>query len=76
MRFVRDDPPFRRTLICWMLMGFANLMMPAAGRVFGQPCLSPGGLAVTVSTIALLTGVIRILPGLCSVRCGDICLIT
>src|SRR5688572_10215363 len=27
MRFVRDDQIFRRTLICWMLMGFANLMM-------------------------------------------------
>ena len=27
MRFVRDDALFRRTLICWMLMGFANLMM-------------------------------------------------
>jgi MFS family permease len=27
MRFVRDDHIFRRTLICWMLMGFANLMM-------------------------------------------------
>ncbi len=27
MRFVRTDALFRRTLICWMLMGFANLMM-------------------------------------------------
>jgi MFS family permease len=27
LRFVRDDLLFRRTLICWMLMGFANLMM-------------------------------------------------
>jgi MFS family permease len=27
MRFARDDVLFRRTLICWMLMGFANLMM-------------------------------------------------
>jgi MFS family permease len=27
MRYVRSDPIFRRTLICWMLMGFANLMM-------------------------------------------------
>lgn len=27
LRYVRDDPLFRRTLIAWMLMGFANLMM-------------------------------------------------
>ena len=27
MRYVREDALFRRTLICWMLMGFANLMM-------------------------------------------------
>ena len=27
LRFVREDALFRRTLICWMLMGFANLMM-------------------------------------------------
>ncbi|MCC7373088.1 MAG: MFS transporter [Verrucomicrobiales bacterium] len=27
LRFVREDPVFRRTLIAWMLMGFANLMM-------------------------------------------------
>ena len=27
LRFVRDDVVFRRTLVAWMLMGFANLMM-------------------------------------------------
>lgn len=27
LRFVRSDVVFRRTLIAWMLMGFANLMM-------------------------------------------------
>lgn len=27
LRHVADDPLFRRTLISWMLMGFANLMM-------------------------------------------------
>lgn len=27
LRFVREDPVFRRTLVAWMLMGFANLMM-------------------------------------------------
>ncbi len=56
MRFVRDDAIFRRTLICWMLMGFANLMMAPlrveylANRQYG--------LNLTVGTIALLTGVV------------------
>lgn len=27
LRYVREDPVFRQTLIAWMLMGFANLMM-------------------------------------------------
>src|SRR5256885_4967112 len=27
MRFVRDDVLFRRTLTCWMCLGFGNLMM-------------------------------------------------
>jgi len=59
MRFVRDDPLFRRTLICWMLMGFANLMMlPLRVEYLANPAYHPAGLAVTVSTIALLTGVI------------------
>jgi len=55
MRFVRDDALFRRTLICWMLMGFANLMMLPL-RV--EYLANPKYLAATVGTIALLTGVI------------------
>ena len=56
MRFVRDDDLFRRTLICWMLMGFANLMMlPLRVEYLANPKYN---LAVTVGTIALLTGVI------------------
>jgi MFS family permease len=56
MRFVRDDALFRRTLICWMLMGFANLMMlPLRVEYLANPKYN---LAVTVATIALLTGVI------------------
>jgi MFS family permease len=59
MRFVRDDPLFRRTLICWMLMGFANLMMlPLRVEYLANPAYHASGALVTVSTIALLTGVI------------------
>jgi MFS family permease len=61
LRFVRDDPMFRLTLICWMFMGFANLMMlplrveflanPKYGvTLYGQP--------LEAGTIALLTAVI------------------
>src|SRR5436190_7950591 len=56
MRFVRDDTLFRRTLICWMLMGFGNLMMlPLRVEYLANPKYH---MAVTVGTIALLTGVI------------------
>jgi MFS family permease len=56
MRFVRDDALFRRTLVCWMLMGFANLMMlPLRVEYLANPKYN---LAATVGTIALLTGVI------------------
>jgi hypothetical protein len=56
MRFVRDDKIFRRTLICWMLMGFANLMMlPLRVEYLASPRY---GLNLDVDMIALLTGVI------------------
>ena len=56
MRFVREDALFRRTLICWMLMGFANLMMlPLRVEYLANPKYNQ---AVTVGMIALLTGVI------------------
>jgi MFS family permease len=56
MRFVRDDGIFRRTLICWMLMGFANLMMlPLRVEYLANDRYK---LGLTVGTIALLTGVI------------------
>lgn len=56
MRFVRDDEIFRRTLICWMLMGFANLMMlPLRVEYLASPRY---GLNLSVGMIALLTGVI------------------
>lgn len=56
MRFVREDVLFRRTLICWMLMGFGNLMMlPLRVEYLANPKY---GQAVSVGMIALLTGVI------------------
>ena len=56
MRFLRDDALFRRTLICWMLMGFANLMMlPLRVEYLANPKYNQ---AVAVGTIALVTGVI------------------
>jgi MFS family permease len=59
MRFVREDPLFRRTLICWMLMGFANLMMlPLRVEYLANPKYHSATGAVSVGMIALLTGVI------------------
>lgn len=56
MRFVRDDHIFRRTLICWMLMGFANLMMlPLRVEYLANDKYK---LGLTVGTIAFLTGVV------------------
>jgi MFS family permease len=56
LRFARDDRIFRHTLICWMLMGFANLMMlPLRIEYLASP---RHGLELPVHEIALLTGVI------------------
>jgi MFS family permease len=56
LRFIKEDAIFRRTLICWMLMGFANLMMiPLRVEYLGNPKYNQH---LTVATIALLTGVI------------------
>ena len=56
LRFVRDDDLFRRTLICWMLMGFANLMMvPLRIEYLANPKYD---LKLTVGMVAVLTGVI------------------
>jgi MFS family permease len=61
LRFVRDDALFRRTLIMWMLMGFANLMiLPLrveylANSKYG---VTWNGAALTTAQIALLVGVI------------------
>jgi MFS family permease len=63
LRFVKQDALFRRTLICWMLMGFANLMMlPLRVEYLAHPRY---GLELTAGMIALLTAVIPNLARLC-----------
>ena len=58
LRFARDDKVFRHTLICWMLMGFANLMMlPLRVEYLANEKYHPGRV-LDVGMIALLTGVI------------------
>ena len=55
-RYVREDPLFRRTLISWMMMGFANLMMlPLRIEYLANPKYH---LALDAEVIAILTGVI------------------
>jgi hypothetical protein len=55
-RLAQDDPVFQRTLISWMLMGFANLMMlPLRVEYLASPKYA---LALRPDTIALLTGVV------------------
>jgi hypothetical protein len=56
LRFARDDRLFRHTLICWMLMGFANLMMlPLRVEYLGNPKY---GLQLDIRQIALVIGVV------------------
>lgn len=56
LSYARHDPLFRQTLISWMLMGFANLMMlPMRVEYLANPRY---GLALSVGEIAFLTGVV------------------
>lgn len=53
---LREDRVFFRTIVCWMLMGFANLMMfPMRVEYLANPKY---GLALSIAVIALYTGVI------------------
>jgi hypothetical protein len=55
-KYVRDDRVFRITLISWMFMGFANLMMlPLRVEYLANPKYE---LALRPDMIALLTGVV------------------
>ena len=56
LRYARDDLMFQRTLVSWMLMGFANLMMlPLRVEYLASPKYA---LSMSPNTIALLTGVV------------------
>lgn len=56
LHYIRQDQLFRRALICWMLMGWANLMMmPLRVEYLANPKY---GQALTASAIAVITGVI------------------
>lgn len=56
LRYCRDDALFRWSLIAWMVMGFANLMMvPLRVEYLANPRY---GLNLSAGTIALLTGVL------------------
>lgn len=56
MRYVREDPLFRHTLVCWMLMGFGNLMMlPMRVEYLANPKYA---MHLETDVIALLVGVI------------------
>jgi hypothetical protein len=61
LRFARDDRVFRQTLIAWMFIGFAMLMMsPLRVEYLANPKygITVDGRMLTATTIALLTGVI------------------
>ena len=61
LRFVRDDALFRRTLVMWMIMGFANLMVGPLRIEYlanDQHGIKWNGVALTTAQIALLVGVI------------------
>lgn len=56
LRFVKTDRILRLTLIAWMLMGFANLMMlPMRVDYLANPRF---GLNLSVGEVAFLTGVV------------------
>lgn len=61
LRYVRDDRLFRQTLISWMFLGFATLMMaPLRVEYLANPRhgVTVDGAVLTAGMIALLTGVI------------------
>ncbi len=56
LRYVKSDPVFRLTLISWMFMGFANLMMlPLRVEYLANPRY---GLALSTGLVAWVVGVI------------------
>jgi len=56
LRYIREDRLFRVTLLCWMLLGFANLMMvPLRVEYLAN---TRHGLNLTAGAVAVLVGVI------------------
>lgn len=56
LRYAKEDRLFRWTLICWMLMGFGNLMMmPLRVEYLANPRY---GMELDTIMIAFLTGVV------------------
>jgi MFS family permease len=56
LRYIRTDRVFRQTLISWMILGFANLMLiPLRVDYLANPKY---GLNLSTSQVALLIGVI------------------
>lgn len=56
LRFAKTDRLFRQTLICWMLMGFANLMMlPMRVEYLANPRY---GMALSAAEVAFFVGVV------------------
>ena len=65
-KVVRDDAPFRWTLVSWMLMGFANLtMFPLRVEYLSN---TRYGLNLSATDIALLTSIIPNVARLCFSR--------
>lgn len=72
LRFFRDDRLFRQTLIAWMFLGFALLMMaPLRVEYLANPRygVTWKGDLLTAGTVALLTGVI---PNVARLLCNPI----
>jgi MFS family permease len=56
LKYIKEDSVFRNTLICWMFMGFANLMMlPLRVEYLANPKY---GMALSVSEIAFIVSVV------------------
>ena len=66
-RHLRTDRLFRNTIICWMIMGFGNLMMlPLRVEYLAN---SKHGLALTEVTVALL---VMVIPNIVRLICSPI----
>jgi MFS family permease len=59
LRYAREDKLFRRTLICWMLMGSANLMMlPLRIEFLANPQYATTSPVLSPSSVAFYTAVL------------------